>query len=40
MIGLDKNGNIAWDFNTEGMYRGYRKSTGENVVEIYSSSLE
>ncbi len=35
MIGLDKKGNIAWDFNTEGMYRGYRKSTGENVIEIY-----
>jgi len=35
MIGLDKLGNIAWDFNTEGMYRGYRKSTGENVIEIY-----
>jgi len=35
MIGLDKNGNIAWDFNTEGMYRGYRKSTGENIIEIY-----
>lgn len=35
MIGLDKLGNIAWDFNTEGMFRGYRKSTGENVVEIY-----
>jgi beta-aspartyl-peptidase (threonine type) len=35
MIGLDKNGNIAWDFNTEGMYRGYRKSTGESIIEIY-----
>jgi beta-aspartyl-peptidase (threonine type) len=35
MIGLDKLGNIAWDFNTEGMFRGYRKSTGENVIEIY-----
>lgn len=35
MIGLDKNGVVAWDFNTEGMYRGYKKSTGENVVKLY-----
>ena len=35
MIGLDKNGIVAWDFNTEGMYRGYKKSTGENVVKLY-----
>ena len=35
MIALDKNGNIAWDFNTAGMYRGYKKSTGENVIKIY-----
>ena len=36
LIGLDKNGNIAWDFNTEGMFRGYKKSTGEQVIEIYN----
>ena len=36
MVALDKNGNIAWDFNTEGMYRGYKKSTGENIIEIYA----
>ena len=35
MIGLDKNGKVAWDFNTAGMYRGYKKSTGENVVKLY-----
>ena len=35
MIGLDKNGVVAWDFNTEGMYRGYKRSTGENVVKLY-----
>ena len=26
VIGIDKNGNILMDFNTEGMYRGYKKS--------------
>ena len=35
MIGIDKKGNVAWDFNTEGMYRAYKKSTGENVVKLY-----
>ena len=35
MVSLDKNGNIAWDFNTTGMYRAYKKSTGENVIKFY-----
>ena len=35
VIGIDKNGNILMDFNTEGMYRGYRKSNGESVIKIY-----
>jgi beta-aspartyl-peptidase (threonine type) len=35
MVALDKNGNIAWDFNTAGMYRGFKKSTGENEIKIY-----
>lgn len=35
LISLDKDGHIAWDFNTEGMYRGYKKSTGENVIKLY-----
>ena len=35
LIALDKDANIAWSFNTEGMYRGYKKSTGENVVKFY-----
>ncbi len=35
MISLDKNGNIAWNFNTSGMYRAYKKSTGENIVKLY-----
>lgn len=35
LVGLDKDANIAWSFNTEGMYRGYKKSNGENVVKFY-----
>jgi hypothetical protein len=29
---------VAWDFNTAGMYRAYKKSTGENVIEIYEKT--
>ena len=35
LVALDKDANIAWSFNTEGMYRGYKKSNGENVVKFY-----
>ena len=35
VIGIDKKGNIVMDFNTEGMYRGYRKSNGESKIKIY-----
>ncbi len=32
MIGLDKYGNLAWSFNTPGMFRAYRHSVkGENL---------
>ena len=35
VIGLDKFGNIAISFNSEGMYRAYIGSDGKPVVEIY-----
>jgi beta-aspartyl-peptidase (threonine type) len=35
LIAIDKNGNIAMPFNTEGMYRGYIKRDGKAVVKIY-----
>ena len=35
IIGLDKFGNIAISFNSEGMYRAYINSDGKPVVEIY-----
>ena len=35
VIGLDKEGNIAMEFNTSGMYRGYIKSTGEKKIAIF-----
>ena len=34
LVSLDKYGNIAMPFNTEGMYRGYAKPN-ERVVQIY-----
>ena len=35
LIAVDKNGNIALPFCTEGMYRGYVKEDGKKVVRIY-----
>ncbi len=35
MIGLDKNGNISWFFNTEGMFRGYKKAGEKEVIAFY-----
>ena len=35
LIAVDRNGNFAMPFNTEGMYRGYIKSDGKAVVKIY-----
>lgn len=35
LIALDRNGNFAMPFNTEGMYRGYIDDDGKPVVEIY-----
>jgi len=36
MIGVDADGNIVMPFNTEGMYRGFAKSTGEMKTDIYA----
>lgn len=38
LIAVDALGNIAMPFNTQGMYRGYRKSRGEKDVLIYGGS--
>ena len=35
IIAVDKNGNIAMPFNTNGMFRAYSKSTGEENVYIF-----
>jgi len=35
MIGVDANGNAAMVFNSAGMYRGVKNSTGRNEVLIY-----
>jgi beta-aspartyl-peptidase (threonine type) len=36
VIALDKKGNIAMEFNTNGMFRGYLKSTGEKEIAIFA----
>jgi beta-aspartyl-peptidase (threonine type) len=35
VICVSKNGKIAMPFNTKGMYRGFKTSTGEEAVQIY-----
>ena len=35
VIGVDKNGNFAFSFNTEGMFRGVATSTGKFEVRIW-----
>lgn len=35
VIGLDRQGNVAMEFNTSGMFRGYVKSDGEKKVAIF-----
>jgi beta-aspartyl-peptidase (threonine type) len=35
IIAVDKFGNVALPFNSEGMYRGFSKSSGERKIEIY-----
>lgn len=35
LIAIDVEGNIAMPFNSEGMYRGYRKSDGEKFIGVF-----
>ena len=35
VIVMDRKGNIAMPFNTEGMYRGFYLNDGELTVKIY-----
>ncbi len=37
VIGLDKKGNIAMEFNTSGMFRGFVKSSGEKEIAIFKN---
>ncbi len=35
IVAIDKDGNIAMEFNTEGMYRAYMNADGDLIIEIY-----
>ena len=37
LIGVDPAGNISMVFNSAGMYRGSKSSSGEDVIAIYGS---
>lgn len=38
LIAVDASGNISMPFNTEGMYRGFKKNTGETEILIYKEA--
>ena len=38
MILLDNKGDVYWDFNSSGMFRGYRKSNGESKIEMFEKT--
>ncbi len=40
VIAIDAQGNIAMEFNTSGMFRGYIKSTGEKEIAIFADDQE
>jgi L-asparaginase / beta-aspartyl-peptidase len=40
VIGLDRQGKIAMEFNTSGMFRGFIKSSGEKYTGIFRQSQE
>jgi len=35
LIAVDRFGNVTLPFNTEGMYRGFKRSNGETSIDIY-----
>ncbi|PCI36036.1 MAG: beta-aspartyl-peptidase [Flavobacteriaceae bacterium] len=38
MILIDAKGDVYWDFNTSGMFRAYKKSSGEQRIELYEKT--
>ena len=38
VVGLDKQGNVAMEFNTSGMFRGFIKSNGEKYTGIFKEA--
>ncbi|MDX2245664.1 MAG: isoaspartyl peptidase/L-asparaginase [Bacteroidia bacterium] len=40
LIALDREGNIAMPFNTDGMFRAFIKSNGETGIEIYGNPTD
>ncbi|MFM7664183.1 MAG: isoaspartyl peptidase/L-asparaginase, partial [Bacteroidota bacterium] len=35
LIAMNSRGEVAFSFNTEGMYRGYRRNDGTSYAAIY-----
>ncbi|GAB1309544.1 isoaspartyl peptidase/L-asparaginase [Urechidicola sp. KH5] len=39
MILIDSNGEVFWDFNSTGMFRGYKKSDGTQKIAIFEKEI-
>ena len=37
IVSIDKDGNVAMEFNTAGMYRAHMNSEGELIIGIYKN---
>lgn len=38
IIGIDKNGDVVWDFNSNGMFRAFKNNRGMQVVEMFEKT--
>ena len=37
VIGIDKNGNVIMEFNSPGMYRGFKTNNSDYIVKMFKN---
>ena len=37
VIGIDKNGNVMMEFNSPGMYRGYKTENSGYIIKMFKN---
>lgn len=40
IIGIDQNGDVVWDFNSNGMFRAFKNNQGQQVVEMFEKTAQ